>query len=176
MDNHQRLQRVMHHIRAATTAPPPSNVATPIQQHGSSRQHFRGWMNDRWHDDPLGPPTSVFGESTDVHTTARACATSNTAQPAIPIITTDCVLFHLGYLLKTGQLTIGYGKDHHMYFKTRQSPPPGQTTVTVISFKLPTQISLIRDRNDEATDITCQRGSARQCSKSHMHFKGKAHF
>jgi hypothetical protein len=25
-------------------------------------------------------------------------------------------------------------------------------------------------------NITCQRGSARQCSKSHMHFKGKSSF
>jgi hypothetical protein len=25
-------------------------------------------------------------------------------------------------------------------------------------------------------DITCQRGRARQCSKSHMHFKGKSSF
>jgi hypothetical protein len=121
MDNHQRLQRVMHHVRAAVATPPSSNVATPIQQHGSSRQHFCGWMSDRWHADPLGPPTSAFGESTDVHTTARACATSNTAQPAIPIITTDCVLFQLGYFLKTGRLTISYGI---MYFKTRQMAKP----------------------------------------------------
>jgi hypothetical protein len=31
-------------------------------------------------------------------------------------------------------------------------------------------------REFDGIAITCQRGSARQCSKSHMHFKGKSSF
>jgi 2,4-dienoyl-CoA reductase-like NADH-dependent reductase (Old Yellow Enzyme family) len=40
----------------------------------------------------------------------------------------------------------------------------------VASAVLPSLASMAVDR------ITCQRGSARQCSKSHMHFKGKSSF
>jgi hypothetical protein len=41
MVNHQRLQRVMHHVRAATTAPPPSYWGPPTSAFGA------GWRPQR---------------------------------------------------------------------------------------------------------------------------------